>query len=233
MPQPVIFTVNPSDVDPAAIQQAADHIRRGGLVAFPTETVYGLAADANNPNAIERLNRVKGRPPEKPYSLHVHSAAQVRAYLDHVPPMAQRLMDKFWPGPLTIVLPAAPGGSLPAALRVAQAGLPAAHSSGQAGAQAGTLGFRLPQHPVAQAFLQACGTPVVAPSANRSGFPPPTDSKEVLEALWDACECLLDAGPTPLGRESTVVSVVDGRLQILREGAIPSQVILSTLEARG
>ncbi len=199
MPQPVILKVNPSAVDPAAIQQAADHIRRGGLVAFPTETVYGLAADANNPKAIERLNRVKGRPPEKPYSLHVHSAAQVREYLDQVPPMAQRLMDKFWPGPLTIVLPA----------------------------RTGTLGFRLPQHPVAQAFLQACGTPVVAPSANRSGFPPPTDSKEVLEALGDACECLLDAGPTPLGRESTVVSVVDGRLHILREGAIPA----ATLEA--
>ena len=199
MPQPVILKVNPSAVDPAAIQQAADHIRHGGLVAFPTETVYGLAADANNPNAIERLNRVKGRPPEKPYSLHVHSAAQVREYLDEVPPAAQRLMDKFWPGPLTIVLPA----------------------------RTGTLGFRLPQHPVAQAFLQVCGTPIVAPSANRSGFPPPTDSKEVLEALGDACECLLDAGPTPLGRESTVVSVVDGRLHILREGAIPA----ATLEA--
>ncbi|MBI2884983.1 MAG: threonylcarbamoyl-AMP synthase [Candidatus Omnitrophica bacterium] len=197
MAQPVILTVNPSDIDPAAIKDAADRIRRGGLVAFPTETVYGLAAAANNPKAIERLNRVKGRPPEKPYSLHLYSVAQVREFVDAVPPIAQRLMDKFWPGPLTIVMPA----------------------------RTGSLGFRLPQHAVAQAFLQACGTPVVAPSANRSGSPPPTDSPEVLAALGEACECLLDAGPTPLGRESTVVSVVGGRLQILREGAISAAAL--------
>lgn len=195
---PRVFVVSASEPDEAAIREAARLLREGGLVAFPTETVYGLAADAANPSAIERLNRVKGRPPEKPYSWHLYEEAQVRQFVQDVPPIAARLMQAFWPGPLTIVLPA----------------------KGQ-----GTIGFRVPDHPVAQAFLRCCQRPVAAPSANRAGFPPPTDGKEVLAALDGQCECLLDAGPTPLGRESTVVSVVDGRLTILREGAIGAEEV--------
>lgn len=196
MGQARVFVVSASEPDESAIQEAARVLREGGLVAFPTETVYGLAADATNPKAIERLNQVKGRPPEKPYSWHLAEEAQVRQFVQDVPPMAARLMQAFWPGPLTIVLPAK---------------------------EQGTIGFRVPSHPVAQQFLRECRRPVVAPSANRSGFPPPTDGKEVLAALDGQCECLLDAGPTPLGRESTVVSVVDGRLTILREGAISAE----------
>ena len=193
-----VFVVSASHPDEAAIQEAARVLREGGLVAFPTETVYGLAADAANPKAIERLNQVKGRPPEKPYSWHLAEEAQVRQFVQDVPPMAARLMQAFWPGPLTIVLPAKTQD---------------------------TIGFRVPSHPVAQQFLRQCGRPIVAPSANRSGFPPPTDGKEVLAALDGQCECLLDAGPTPLGRESTVVSVVHDRLTILREGAIPAEEV--------
>ena len=188
--------------DPAAIAEAATILRGGGLVAFPTETVYGLGVDATNPKAIERLNQVKGRPPEKPYSLHVHSLDQVRKLVASIPPLAERLMERFWPGPLTIVMPSNEGM---------------------------TIGFRLPDHPVAQAFLTACGVPVAAPSANRSGSPPPTDAAEVLAALDGDVDCLLDGGPTRLGRESTVVEIVNGKLVVRREGAIPKDAILSLL----
>ena len=188
----------------SAVAEAAALIRAGKLVAFPTETVYGLAADAANPAAIERLNRVKGRPPEKPYSLHVHDAAQVLAVVKTVPPMAQRLMDRFWPGPLTIVL---------------------------TGADGKTVGFRLPQHAVAQEFLRACGRPVVAPSANRSGSPPPTDAQEVVAALGGDCDGLIDGGPTPLGRESTVVRIDGDQLTVLREGALSRAEIQAALDA--
>ena len=201
---PRLFVVSSSQPEEAAIREAARLLREGGLVAFPTETVYGLAADAANPQAIERLNRVKGRPPEKPYSLHLYEEAQIREFVQDVPAVAARLMHAFWPGPLTIVMP----------------------SKGQ-----GTIGFRFPNHPVAQQFLRCCQRPVVAPSANRSGFPPPTDGKEVLAALDGQCACLLDAGPTPLGRESTVVSVVGGRLTILREGAIPAETLQAAVGA--
>ena len=199
-PAPRVFGLLGDAPDPAALAEAAAALRRGGLVAFPTETVYGLGADATNPAAIERLNRVKGRPPEKPYSLHLHSVEQLRGLVKAVPPVAQRLIDRFWPGPLTIVMPSG-GGK--------------------------TVGFRLPDHPIAQAFLQACGVPVAAPSANRSGSTPPTDAQEVLAALGTDLDCVLDGGPTRLGRESTVVEIVNGRVEIRREGAISKEEILS------
>ena len=204
MSEPRLFVVSAGEPLEPMMAEAAALIRAGRLVAFPTETVYGLAADAANPAALDRLNRVKGRPPEKPYSWHVHDAAQVQALVGRVSPMAQRLMDRFWPGPLTIVIPGADGK---------------------------TIGFRLPQHPVAQAFLRACGRPVVAPSANRSGFPPPTDAKEVLAALDGDCDGLIDNGPTPLGRESTVVQVLGDRLEILREGALSEEQLRAALHA--
>jgi len=197
---PRIFGVVGDAPDPTALSEAAKILRSGGLVAFPTETVYGVGADAGNPKAIERLNQVKGRPPEKPYSLHLYAPEQMRAFVTSVPPLAAKLIERFWPGPLTIVIPAKNGG---------------------------TIGFRLPDHPIARAFLKACEVPVVAPSANRSGSPPPTDAKEVLAALDGSLDCLLDGGPTRLGRESTVVEVVDGRVEIRREGAISTETILS------
>ena len=199
---PRVLQLGGTAPDPALLAEAAAIIRRGGLVAFPTETVYGLAADATNPEAIERLNQVKGRPPEKPYSLHLHSAEQVHAFVPAIPPLAAKLMERFWPGPLTIVMPSKEGM---------------------------TVGFRLPDHPVASAFLKACGVPVVAPSANRSGSPPPTDANEVLEALNGSFDCLLDAGPTQMGRESTVVEVINGRIAVHREGAIDVASLLAAV----
>ena len=197
---PRIFGVAGNHLDPTALAEAATILRGGGLVAFPTETVYGLGADATNPKAIERLNHVKGRPPEKPYSLHLYAVSQMHAFVSSIPPLAQRLIERFWPGPLTIVLPGHDGK---------------------------TVGFRLPDHPIAHAFLSACEVPVVAPSANRSGSPPPTDAQEVLAALEGAFDCLLDGGPTKLGRESTVVEILNGRVEIRREGAISKDAILA------
>ncbi|MBI4354743.1 MAG: threonylcarbamoyl-AMP synthase [Candidatus Omnitrophica bacterium] len=190
--------MSPNAPQPELIAEAARLLCEGGLVAFPTETVYGLGADATNPEAIARLNQVKGRLPEKPYSLHLADVAQVEEFVEAIPPLAQRHIKAFWPGPQTIVMPAKGGG---------------------------TVGFRLPNHPVALALLRQCGRVVAAPSANRSGSPPPTDGKEVVAALNGAYDYLLDAGPTPLGRESTVVSVANDHLDILREGAIPVKVL--------
>ena len=195
---PLVLKIDAESPDESIIARAAQILRGGGLVVFPTETVYGLAADGTNPAAVERLNRVKGRPPEKPYSVHLHEAAQVREFVRAVPPLAQRLMAKFWPGPVTIVMPL---------------------DNGQ------TIGFRLPDHAVARAFLRRCATRVVAPSANRSGEPPPTDPTHIATSLGKDFDCLLDAGPTPVGHESTVVQVVGGELRILREGAVPAQAI--------
>ncbi len=202
MAEPKIFGLLGTAPDPKAVYEAAEILRAGGLVAFPTETVYGLGVDAGNAKALARLNQVKGRPPDKPYSLHIHSAEQVHALVPSVPPLAGRLMQRFWPGPLTIVLP---------------------------GANGQTVGFRLPDHPVALAFLKACNVPVAAPSANRSGSPPPTDAKEVLAALNGGLDCLLDGGPTKLGRESTVVEVLADRVEIRREGAIGKDDILAVV----
>ena len=201
---PRVFGVFGDAPDSAAIAEAATILRNGGLVAFPTETVYGLGADATNPKAIDRLNQMKGRPPEKPYSLHLHSPEQMRPFVASVPRLAAALIERFWPGPLTIVIP---------------------------GKHGKTVGFRLPDHPIARAFLKACDVPVAAPSANRSGAPPPTDAKEVLAALDGALDCLLDGGPTRLGRESTVVEVIGGRVEIRREGAISKDVILSVIDS--
>ncbi len=201
---PRVFGVVGNALDPVALNEAAKILRSGGLVAFPTETVYGLGADATNPKAIERLNHVKGRPPEKPYSLHLHSAEQMRPFVDSIPAIAAKLIERFWPGPLTVVMPS---------------------KSGQ------TVGFRLPNHPIAHAFLKACDVPVAAPSANRAGLPPPTDAKEVLAALGATFDCLLDGGPTTLGRESTVVEIVNGRVEIRREGAVSKEAILSVIKA--
>ncbi|MBI4598085.1 MAG: threonylcarbamoyl-AMP synthase [Candidatus Omnitrophica bacterium] len=199
---PRLFSVMGDAPDPAAIAEAAQILRGGGLVSFPTETVYGLAADLTNPKAIDRLNQVKGRPPDKPYSWHVHSIEQMRQHVAAVPPLAEQLMQRYWPGPLTIVMPANDGK---------------------------IIGFRLPDHPIAQAFLKTCGVPVAAPSANRSGSPPPTDAKEVLAALDGDIDCILDAGPTRLGRESTVVEIVEGRLVLRREGAIAKEDLLKVI----
>jgi L-threonylcarbamoyladenylate synthase len=187
----------------AAPQDAARTLAEGGLVAFPTETVYGLGADATSGAAVARLYEAKGRPSFNPLIAHVADAAAARA-LARFDRDAERLAAAFWPGPLTLVLPRR--APCPVA-ELATAGLD-------------TIAVRVPSHPLARAILSAFGRPVVAPSANRSGHVSPTTAQHVLADLTGRIELVIDGGPTPMGLESTIVACLDGAL-LLRPGALP------------
>ena len=187
--------------DVAAIAQAAQALRAGELVGIPTETVYGLAADADNEAAVAQIFAAKGRPTDHPLIVHVASSAQVARYAAQVPDFAQRLIDAFWPGPLTLILPRRPG-------------VAAAAAGGQ-----DSIGLRCPSHPVAQALLRACGLGLAAPSANRFGRVSPTTAAHVQAELGSAL-LVLDGGPCPVGIESTLVDCTRGAPVVLRPGQI-------------
>ena len=185
------------------IGAAADALRRGELVILPTETVYGLAADASNPDAIARLFEAKGRPRFNPLIAHVADqlAAERLALFDE---RARRLAERFWPGPLTLVAPVRDHAGVS---DLARAGLD-------------TIAVRAPAHPVAQAVLARFGGPVAAPSANRSGRPSPTNFADALEETGPSAAAALDGGPCSIGLESTVVATLKGELRLLRPGAV-------------
>jgi L-threonylcarbamoyladenylate synthase len=182
---------------------AARVLAAGGLVAFPTETVYGLGADATNAEAVARLYEAKGRPSFNPLIAHVTDAAAARV-LARLDPAAERLAAAFWPGPLTLVLPRR--SDCPVA-ELATAGLD-------------TIAVRVPSHPVARDILAAVGRPLVAPSANRSGHVSPTTAQHVLADLRGRIELIVDGGSTPMGLESTIVACLDPAV-LLRPGALP------------
>ncbi len=182
---------------------AARVLAAGGLVAFPTETVYGLGADATNAEAVARLYEAKGRPSFNPLIAHVTDAGAARA-LARLDPDAERLAAAFWPGPLTLVLPRR--SDCPVA-ELATAGLD-------------TIALRVPSHPVARDILAAVGRPLVAPSANRSGHVSPTTAQHVLADLRGRIELIVDGGSTPMGLESTIVACLDPAV-LLRPGALP------------
>ena len=187
--------------DPAAIAEAAQRIRAGELVGFPTETVYGLGADASNDAAVALIFAAKGRPSDHPLIVHVASAAQVADYASDVPAFAARLIAAFWPGPLTLILPR-------------RAGVAAAAAGGQH-----SIGLRCPAHPVALALLQACGTGLAGPSANRFGRVSPTTAQHVQEELGEDL-LVLDGGPCEVGIESTIVDCTRGQPVLLRPGVL-------------
>jgi L-threonylcarbamoyladenylate synthase len=187
----------------AAAAEAARTLAEGGLVAFPTETVYGLGADATSGAAVARLYQAKGRPSFNPLIAHVADLGAARA-LARFNRDAERLAAAFWPGPLTLVLPR--HAPCPVA-ELATAGLD-------------TIAVRVPSHPLARAILSAFGRPVVAPSANRSGHVSPTTAQHVLADLTGRIELVVDGGRTPMGLESTIVACLDGAL-LLRPGALP------------
>ena len=199
-------------IDDASLEQAAAILRAGRLTAFPTETVYGLGADATNPSAIARLYAAKGRPSANPLIAHVadRDAAEAIAVFNAT---ARALADAFWPGPLTIVLPARPD----AVCAAARAGLP-------------TVGVRAPQGP-AQALLARFGRPVAAPSANPSGKLSPTTADAVADGLGDAVDLILDGGPCAVGLESTILGLDDGWATLLRPGGLPVEAIEAMLGA--
>jgi len=194
--------------DPAARARAAETLRRGGLVAFPTETVYGLGADATDATAVARLFEAKGRPRFNPLIAHAADAAGALA-LVRTNDRARRLAAAFWPGPLTLVLPRA--SACPVAL-LASAGLD-------------SLAVRVPAHPLAQSLLAGVGRPVVAPSANPSGTLSPTRARHVAESLGRRVDLILDGGPCTVGVESTILDLTGPAPAILRPGGVPAETL--------
>jgi tRNA threonylcarbamoyl adenosine modification protein (Sua5/YciO/YrdC/YwlC family) len=176
------------------LARAGQVLRRGGLVAFPTETVYGIAVSADCAEAVTRLYALKSRPRTKPMTMMVADTAEVVARCGDLPPIARALMRRFWPGPLTLVVPDA---------------------SGQ------VTGFRVPASPLARGLVREAGVPLLVPSANVSGHPPATTAEEVLRQFPDELDIVIDGGPSEGGVASTVVQVVGDRVEVLREGAIP------------
>lgn len=183
-------------------EEAARFIRDGETVAFPTETVYGLGADAFAEDAVRKIFQAKGRPQDNPLIVHVASISQIDGLVDRWTPEARTLVDQFFPGPLTIILPKSPS-------------VPSVVTSGLE-----TIGIRMPDHPVASAFLEACGRPVAAPSANRSGHPSPTTWEAVWEDLQGRVRCILQGGRSRVGLESTVVDCTSSPPEVLRAGAV-------------
>ena len=187
---------------PAEIARAADLLRAGRLVAFPTETVYGLGANALDPAAVARIYAAKGRPATSPLIVHVASIEMAKSLVEIWPAAAGLLTRKLWPGPLTLVLPKKP--DIP---NIVTAGL-------------GTVGLRMPSHPVALALLEGAGIPLAAPSANRFTELSPTTAEHVRHSLGDGVDLILDGGPCTIGIESTVLSLAGPQPILLRPGAI-------------
>ena len=187
----------------AEIKHAAGLLRTGRLVAFPTETVYGLGANALDSQAVERIFAVKRRPATSPLIVHVSSIEMARSLVADWPEVAERLAKKFWPGPLTLVLPKLPD-KIPDNVT---AGLP-------------TVGLRMPAHPVALALIEAAGVPLAAPSANRFTQLSPTTADHVRRSLGSDVDYILDGGPSSVGIESTVLSLAESRPVLLRPGGI-------------
>lgn len=206
----VYVAVNPARPERFLIRRATAVLRRGGLVAFPTETVYGLGAVAFSPLAVQRIFAVKGRPADNPLIVHVGYRWQVKE-VARVTPEARKLMRLFWPGPLTLVLPARPE-------------LPAEVTAGLS-----TVGVRQPDHPVALSLLRSLEQPVAAPSANLSGRPSPTTGRHVLEDLGGQVDMILDAGPCRVGLESTVLDLTAEVPVILRPGGVSRETLEEVL----
>jgi len=190
-----IITVNPDIPEAELIKEAADVLKNGGLVAFPTETVYGLGAIHNNKSAIERLFKVKKRPKNKPFSLLISDIDMIKSFGCEVSPVIQYLMEKFWPGPLTLILSVADSNK--------------------------TVAFRMPDNAVARALIEQSRLPLAAPSANISGNRSPKTAQEVIEDLDGVIDTVLDGGPVALGIDSTIIDATSFPYRVVREGAIP------------
>jgi L-threonylcarbamoyladenylate synthase len=193
------------------ISRAAEILRAGGLVAFPTETVYGLGADASNPAAVRRIFAAKGRPADHPLIVHLASAMALPQWAREIPPAARALAARYWPGPLTLILRRAHG-------------VIDEVTGGQ-----DTVGLRVPSHPMAQALLQAFGGGIAAPSANRFGRISPTTAQHVRDELGDRVDLILDGGPCDVGIESTIVDLSSGVAVLLRPGRIAPEEIEALL----
>ena len=200
-----------SEQKAAALRKAGEIIREGGLVAFPTETVYGLGADALNAEAAAKIYAAKGRPSDNPLIVHIHDISQVYEIAEEVPDEAKAVMEKFWPGPLTIILnkkSCVPDGTT--------GGL---H----------TVAIRMPSHPIARDFIRESGRMIAAPSANTSGRPSPTRADHVLQDMDGKIDAIIDGGPVGIGLESTIVDVTEEMPMVLRPGAITVEMLRETV----
>ncbi len=201
-----IYKIDAQNFEPEELIPAAKILREGGLVGFPTETVYGIAASARNPEAIHRLREMKGRPPDKPFSLHVADVDEVPTLVEHISPLAQSLIDLYWPGPLTIIFPGSAGKG---------------------------IGVRLPKHAVARELVRLSGGPIVAPSANLSGNPPAENVEQVLAEFDGKIDAVIDSGRAAIRQASTVIRVsTDDDFEILREGIISEAMISRALRGK-
>jgi L-threonylcarbamoyladenylate synthase len=201
----MILSTNTPALFETAIQQAVALLRAGQVVALPTETVYGLAANALDASAVEQIFVVKGRPSHNPIIVHVATLEMARSCVAQWTVLAQKLADAFWPGPLTLVLPKS------------------ARIPGVVTAGGNTVGVRWPSHPVTQAVIQRCGFPLAAPSANPSGQVSPTTADHVRTSLGDRIPLIVDGGPAEIGIESTVLDLSHGPPRVLRPGMIHAE----------
>jgi protein arginine phosphatase len=192
------FQVDPRSFRAEELAEPAAILRQGGLTAFPTETVYGLGANAHDPDAVHRLRQVKGRDAEKPLTLHLADVAEIHRYVEEVPRSARLLMERYWPGPLTIIFPG---------------------NAGQG------VGVRIPASEVARELIRQVGAPLVAPSANPQGREPAIDAAGVRAYFDGLIDAVVDAGASVIKQSSTVVEVNDGGYRVLREGIITHEMI--------
>lgn len=206
-----IIKLDPNNIDITRIDYAADVLKAGGLVAFPTETVYGLGADATNEKAVKDIFKAKGRPSDNPLIVHISHKSDVNRLVTKVPEEALRLMDTFWPGPITLVMDKS--RIIP---YVITAGLD-------------TVAIRMPSHPVALCLIERCGLPLAAPSANTSGKPSPTDARHVIDDLYGKVDVIIDAGRCDVGLESTVLDITGSPPVILRPGGVTYEQLLDLL----
>jgi L-threonylcarbamoyladenylate synthase len=198
-------------INKPGIDRAAELLKAGKLVVIPTETVYGLAANALNAESVAEIFKAKGRPQDNPLIVHVASQEWLPKYTLEIPEAARKLMDAFWPGPLTIILKKSP--VIP---DIVSAGLD-------------TAAFRCPSNPIAHAIIEASGIPLAAPSANLSGKPSPTTASYVLQDLKGRVSAVVDGGPCDVGVESTVITLCDGCPRVLRPGGITPEQLKSVL----
>ncbi|MBI1276506.1 MAG: threonylcarbamoyl-AMP synthase [Anaerolineaceae bacterium] len=202
-----VLPISPDSPQPESIREAASILAGGGLVAFPTETVYGLGANALDAQAVARIFAAKGRPASDPIIVHLYDLAQLPTVAVNIPDLAYELAQQFWPGPLTLVLQR-------------NDNLPANVSAGMA-----TVAVRMPSHPVAVALLRAADLPIAAPSANRFARPSATTAAHVLEDLAGRIDCILDGGATVIGVESTILNLTKDQPVLLRPGGITMETL--------
>jgi L-threonylcarbamoyladenylate synthase len=207
-----VLTVDPQKPAPAAVREAADALARGAIVAFPTDTFYGLAVDPRNPAAVDRLYAVKGRAFDQPLPLIAADELQAAIHAGEFSSLARSLTAEFWPGPLTLIVSAHPG----LCSRV--------HGS------TGRVAVRVPAHPTARAFARAVGHPITATSANISGDPPASSAEQVLATLAGNVDLLIDGGPTTGGLPSTILDTSGTTPLLIRAGAVPWERVLEFLQ---